>query len=141
MKTLGLLTSGEKSCACQSCLHGDDGLVTWRRGGAGCTRPVDRIPLEVHHSHGRSVYYVYLWRGDFQFHDVVSDRSGPPVVSQTNQSPLGLNDMLFETPMNKLSVSCCFMWNRMQNDALQEKHGPHSRAMQIYEESQQKNKN
>lgn len=129
--TWGLLKSGEKSCASQNCLRGDGVLVAWWRGGADCTHPVDHIPLAVHHSHDRSVYYVCLWRSDSHFHDVVSDQSGPPVVFQTSQSLLGLNDMLFEKPINKLSVSCCLMWSSMQNDALRGKHAPRSRAMQI----------
>lgn len=71
-------------------------MMLWRRGGVvGCIHPGDSIPLEVRHNHGRCVYYAYLWMSDH--HDVLSDQNGPPVASQTNQSPLGPNDRLFET--------------------------------------------
>lgn len=84
-------------------------MMMWRRSGVvGCTHLVDRIPLEVRHNHGMCVYYAYPWMSEFQFHDVLSDQNGPRVASQTNQSPLGPNDRLFETKTN--IISQFFTW-------------------------------
>lgn len=70
--------------------------MMWKSGAVDCTHPVDSIPPEAHHSHGRYAYYVYQWRSDLHYHDVLSDQDGPLVVSQTNQFLLGSNDMLFK---------------------------------------------
>lgn len=77
-------------------------------GAVGCTHPGGSIPLEVRHNHGRFVYYACLWMSDLHLRDVLSDQIGPPVASQTNQSPLGPNDRLLK-PKQILSVKC-FMW-------------------------------
>lgn len=89
------LLSVEKSRDGQSCCHDDDVPVALRKiAVAGCTHPAGSTPLEAHHNHGKCVCCVCLWMSDFRYHDVWSDQNGPPVVSQTNQSPLGPNGRL-----------------------------------------------
>lgn len=76
----------------------------WRWSAVvGYTHLEDNILLEVHHNHGKCVYSASLWMSDFHFHDALSDQNGPPVASQTNQSPLDPNDRLFETKTNIIS--------------------------------------
>lgn len=78
-------------------------MMCWRSGVVGCIHPEGHNPLEVHHSHGRCVYYAYLLMNDLHFHVVLNDQNGPLGVSQTSLFPLGLGDRLFKTKVNMIS--------------------------------------
>ena len=67
------------------------------RGVAGCTRPGPSPPQVAHRNRGRCAlrYHAYLWTSGHHLHGASTGLSGPPSASQTSQSLLGPNDMLF----------------------------------------------
>jgi len=60
-----------------------------------------------------------MWMSDHHLHGVSIALIGPPVVSQTNQSLLGPNDMLFENQNEDMSVNFFQMCVSMRIEAMQ----------------------